>query len=51
MPVTIIPDLKRVQILCGEVKLILLDLNPPKYGKRQQEGQTKEVLTINVRSY
>ena len=37
MPVTIFPDLGQAQIICGGVKLVLLDPNPPpKYGQRQK---------------
>ena len=36
MPVTIFPDLRQAQTICGRVKLVVLDPNPPPiYGQRQ----------------
>ena len=37
IPLIIFPDLEQAQIICGGVKQVLLDQNPPPvYGQRQK---------------
>ena len=41
MPLTIFPDLGQAQIICGGVKLVSLDPNPPLY---MVKGKTKNTI-------
>ena len=50
MPVTIFPDLGQAQTICGGVKLVFLDPNPPLYTvKGKNKNKVRHTVKINLK--